>query len=84
MKRFRERALDCSDAVDEEMLVDVCLHGIANEDGVYLENLAFPSFSKLIEAARRTNESVRKPSRPAINNHSGIAPRSFSRKKTYE
>lgn len=42
VKRFRERALGCSDAVDEETLMDVCLHGIANEYRVYLENLTFP------------------------------------------
>lgn len=81
MKRFRERALDCSDAVDKETLVDVCLQDMANEYQVYLQNLTFPSFSKLVEAARRTNESVRNPSRPAINSHSGVAPRSFPRKR---
>lgn len=81
VRRFRERALYCSDAVDEETLIGVCLHGMVNEYRVYLENLTFPSFSKLIEAARRTNESVRKPSRSTTSNHSGIAPRSFSRKR---
>lgn len=81
VKRFRERALDCSDAVDEETLVDVCLYGMANEYRVYLENLTFPSFSKLMEAARRINESVRKPSRPAIDSLSRISPRSFPRKR---
>lgn len=55
VKRFRKRALDCSDAVDKETLVDVCLHGMVNEYRVYLENLTFPSFSKLMEAARRNN-----------------------------
>lgn len=63
------------------MLVDVCLHGMPNEYRVYLENLTFLSFSKLIEAVRRTNESVRKPSRPTINSYSGVAPRSFPIKR---
>lgn len=80
VKRFSERAPDSSDAVDEETLVDVYLHGMVNEYPVYLENLTFPSFSKLIEAARRTYESVRKPSRSTINSHSGVTPRSFPRK----
>lgn len=39
VRRFPERALDCSDAVDEETLVYVCLHDMANEYRVYLENL---------------------------------------------
>lgn len=51
MKRFRERALDCSDVVNEENLVDIFLHGMANKYRVYLENLTFLSFSKLMEAA---------------------------------
>lgn len=36
VKRCRERAFDCSDAVDEETLVDVCLHGMANEYATFL------------------------------------------------
>lgn len=63
------------------MVVDVCLHGMVHEYRVYLENLTFPHFSKLLEAARRANESVRKPFRPTINSHSGVAPRSFPRKR---
>lgn len=54
---------------------------MANEYRVYLKNLAFPSSSKLMEAARRTKESVRKPSRPGINGHTSIAPRPFPRKQ---
>lgn len=77
VKRFRERALDCNDAVDEETLVNVCLYGMANEYCVYLENLTFPSFSKLMEAARRTNESIRKPSRPTTSSYPGAPSRPF-------
>lgn len=33
VKRIRERALDCNDAVDEETLVGICLHGMVNEFG---------------------------------------------------
>lgn len=39
--------------VDEEIIVDVSLHGIANEYRIFFENLTFLSFSKLIEAAKR-------------------------------
>lgn len=81
-ERFHERALDCSDAVDEETLVDMCLHGMVNEYRVYLENLTFPSFSRLMETARRTNESFRKPSRSVINTHTSVAPRPFHRKRS--
>lgn len=31
----------------------------------FLENLSFPSFSRLIEPARRTNESMTRTSRPS-------------------
>lgn len=51
MKRFRERALDYSDVVNEKTLVDIFLHGMANEYWAYLENLTCLSFSKLMEAA---------------------------------
>lgn len=47
VKRFSERALDYSYVVDEETLIDVSLHGML----VYLENLTFSSFSKLMKAA---------------------------------
>lgn len=81
MKRFPENTLDCNNVVDEETLVDICLHGMANEYRVYLENLTFLSFSKLMDAARRTNESVRKPSRPTISNYSRAPSRSSLRKR---
>lgn len=42
-------------------MIDVCLHGMANE--IFLEYLTFPSFSRLMEASRRTNESVRRAAR---------------------
>lgn len=62
IKRFHEGGLDCCDAVDRETMVNDCLHGMANEYSVYMENLAFLSFSKLVEAIKRTNESVRRTS----------------------
>lgn len=69
VKRFQETVLDCCDTIDEETMVDVCLHDMANEYRVFLENPSFPSFSKLMEAAKRTNESVRRTPRPSLGNH---------------
>lgn len=60
VKRFHDKALEYVDPVDEETLVNVCLHGMSGEYRAFLENLIFSSFSKLMEAARRTNESVRR------------------------
>lgn len=63
VRRFSENALDCCYLVSKEMLVSVCLHGMAEENMLFLENLSFLSFAKLMKAARRTNDSVRKLSR---------------------
>lgn len=65
VKRFHEKALDCCGLIEEEVLVNVCLHGINDEYRVFLENLTFPSFSKLMEAARQTNEFVGRTSKPS-------------------
>lgn len=42
----------------QQVLVDVCLHHMLEELCIFLENLSVPYFSRLMEAARRTNESV--------------------------
>lgn len=47
------------DLVEEMMLVDVCLHGMTEEYCIFVENLSFSSFTKLMEAAHRTNQKVR-------------------------
>lgn len=60
MSRDHERALDYCNAVNKEAMVNVCLHGMANEYRVYLKNLTFLYFSKLMEAARRMKETVRR------------------------
>lgn len=52
IKRFHEKALNCVDTVDEEVLVNVYLHGMNDEYRAFIENLMFSSFSKLMEAAR--------------------------------
>lgn len=59
VKRFHDKALDCIDPVDEEVLVNVCLYDMKDEYRVFLKSLTFSSFSKLMEAVRRKNESVR-------------------------
>lgn len=60
VKRFHEKTLDCVDPVNEEVLVNVCLHGMNDEYRVFLENLTFSSFSKLMEKGRPKNESMRR------------------------
>lgn len=61
LKRFNKRALHCCDPMDKEVLVNVCLHGMMEKYIIFLGNLSFTSFSRLIEAARRTTESVAGP-----------------------
>lgn len=46
----------------EKMLVDVCLLRMIEEYCIFLKNLSFPSFFKLIEAARHPKESLRSSS----------------------
>jgi len=61
--RFRDLSLLCYDLVEEKRLVDVCIVGMLYEYQPYLENLQISSFTRLVEAARRTSMSVRKPSK---------------------
>lgn len=49
------------------MLVYVCLLDTTEEYRVFSENLSFLSFSKLMEAARHTKESVCKSSRSSMS-----------------
>lgn len=60
LKRFHTRALDWCDPVVEDVLVDVCLHKTIKDYQSYLERLSFSSFSQLMEASRRTSETVKK------------------------
>ena len=53
----------CYDPVEEERLVDVCIVGMLYEYLPYLENLQIYSFTRLVEAIRRTSMSIRKPSK---------------------
>lgn len=64
VRRFHEKALGYYDSVDEEVLVNVCLHGILNEYRLFLKNLSFPSFSRPMRAVRQTNKSVIRTSKP--------------------
>lgn len=54
VKRFHKKALDCCNPVAKDVLVDICLHGMVEDHQIYLENLSFSSFSRLIEATRQT------------------------------
>ena len=61
--RFRDFSLLCYDLVEEERLVSVCIMGMLYEYWSYLENLQISTFTRLVEAARRTSMSVRKLSK---------------------
>ena len=53
----------CYDPVEDERLVDVCIPGMLYEYRPYLKNFQISSFTRLVEAARRTSMSMRKPSK---------------------
>lgn len=52
VKRFHKKALESCGLELEEVLVDLCLHGMTKEYKIFLENLSCSSFSRLMEAAR--------------------------------
>lgn len=47
VRRLRKKAVDYCDTVDEEMLADVCLHGVAENTGYSRRTCPSP-FSKLL------------------------------------
>ena len=53
----------CYDPVEEERLVDICIAGMLYEYQPYLENLNISSFTRLVEASRRTSVLVKKSSK---------------------
>ena len=67
IRRFRDLSVLCYDLVEEERLVDVCIAGMLYEYQPYLENLQISSFMRLVEAARKTSTSVRKPSKGLVS-----------------
>lgn len=75
VRRFHNKALDSCDPVEDKLLVDVCLLWMIEEYHIFLENLSFPSFSRLIDACH-TKHSVR-PSSASWSSSS-----SSSRKKS--
>ena len=50
--------LDIQDSHDKKKLVKVCIQGMFDEYRVHLENLPLSIFATLVEAARRTNNTV--------------------------
>lgn len=57
MGRFHKRALDCYDLVTEEVQVNGCLHGMMEQNRIFLEYFPFPSFSRLTEG-RQTHQWI--------------------------
>lgn len=54
---------------------------MVDEYRVYLENLSFPSFLRLIEAVRRTNESARRIQNPRLQAPNPMRPHPPPRKR---
>ena len=63
IRRFRDLSLLCYEPVKEERPVDACIAGMLYEYRSYLKNLQISSLTRLVEAARRTSMSMRKPSK---------------------
>nr|POF19375.1 hypothetical protein CFP56_57179 [Quercus suber] len=61
--RFKDLSLLCYNPVEEKRLVDVYIFGMLYEYRPYLENLQILSFTRLVDASRRTSMSVTKPSK---------------------
>lgn len=59
VKLFHVRALNYYDLVIEDVLLDACLRGTIEDYRIYLENLSPSPFSRLMEAVRRTNASIK-------------------------
>lgn len=57
------------DPVNEDVFVNVCLHGLLKEYHSLLENLSFPSFSSLMEVPRNINKSMAQTSKPSFASH---------------
>ena len=66
IQRFKDLSLICYNLVEEERLVDICIVGMLYEYRLYLENLQILSFTRLVEASRRTSMSMRKPIKSSI------------------
>lgn len=62
-------------------MVGVCLHDMAKEHHVFLENLSFSSFYKLMQKTRRKNQSIEKTPKPSLINCPNPMVRQFPRKR---
>lgn len=67
IRRFRDLSLICYDLIEEERLVDICITGMLYEYYPYLENLQITSFTRLVEAFKRTRMSTRKASKSSTS-----------------
>lgn len=56
VRRLHEKDMDCCDPMEKEVLLNMCLHGMAEEYRIFLENQSFSPFPKLMEAKRGSNE----------------------------
>lgn len=67
------KALDCCDSINEEVLIEVCLLGMLKEYYIFLKNLAFSSFFKLMEATSHTNYVIRRTKRSSSATQTSLA-----------
>lgn len=58
--KFNEKELDSYNPVAKNILVDICLHGMIEDYRIYLKNLSFSSFSRLMEPVRWKNRTRQK------------------------
>ncbi|KAI8572937.1 hypothetical protein RHMOL_Rhmol01G0239900 [Rhododendron molle] len=51
IKRFQDRAVDCTESVKEGQLIEICIGGMINEFKMLLINLKLRTFFTLLESA---------------------------------
>jgi len=61
--RFRDRAMECHNHSTEEILVQLCIHGMTRDYRLHLINHSFCTFSELLVVARNLGKDFRPPPR---------------------
>lgn len=51
VKRFQDRAVDCTESINESQLVEICIGGMLPDFEVHLINLKLGTFSALLESS---------------------------------
>ena len=77
--RFKDLFQIFYNPMAEERLVDICIASMLYVYCPYQENLQIPSFTRLVEFARRTSMSVRKPSKGLTSQVASVSKQSWKR-----